>query len=393
MKLEGIKVLDLSLFLPGPHFTMMMADHGAEVISLEPPGGEPVRHVGLKQQGESVWFRNVFRGKKSINLNLKSAEGKAAFFKLCQSVDVMVEAFRPGVVDRLGIGYEDVKAVNPGIIYCAISAYGQTGPKRLSPAHDLSIQADSGAVSINEGPDGQPAQPAMPVADMAGSLMAFSGVLMAIIRKQQTGLGDYIDISMQDSLVAWYANVMGPSFAEQRSPVPKEERSWGGAAMYNIYKTADSQYLTLGGSELKFAYNLLTALCDDDAQRNELYECCKLPPGAKQSKVKDFFREKFISKSLAQWTEILANVDVCWAPVRDLHAAMQEAHLQQREMLLTDEKGNSHLGVPIKYKNEPAAPTFTLPKFSEHTKSTLLSIGYSENEIEEMLIKKAFLTE
>ena len=111
MKLEGIRVLDLSLFLPGPHFSMMMADHGAEVIALEPPGGEPVRQVGLKQDENTVWFRNVFRGKKSINLNLKSDQGKQAFYKLCEEVDVIIEAFRPGVVDRLGIGYEQIKAI------------------------------------------------------------------------------------------------------------------------------------------------------------------------------------------------------------------------------------------------------------------------------------------
>jgi len=386
MKLEGIKVLDLSLFLPGPHFTMMMADHGAEVICLEPPGGEPVRNVGLQQNGESVWFRNVFRGKKSINLNLKSDAGKAAFLKLCKEVDVIVEAFRPGVVDRLGIGYEQVKAVNPGIIYCSISAYGQTGPKRLAPAHDLSIQADSGSVFINEGLDGQPAQPAMPVADMAGSLMAFSGILMAIIKKQQTGEGDYLDISMQDSLVAWYANVMGPPFAENRSPVPKQERSWGGAAMYNIYKTADDKYLTLGGSELKFSHNLLVAL-----GREDLYELCKLPPGEAQDPVKDFFRTTFASKTLEQWTEFLADVDVCWAPVRDLNSAMRDEHLEHREMLLTDDQGNHHLGVPIKYRNEPAQPEFTLPEFSQHTEQVLLSLGYSNQDIKKMKEDKTFI--
>lgn len=386
MKLQGIKVLDLSLFLPGPHFTMMMADHGAEVICLEPPGGEPVRHVGLKQNGESVWFRNIFRGKKSINLNLKSEAGKAAFLKLCGSVDVIVEAFRPGVVDRLGIGYEQVKAVNPSIIYCSISAYGQTGPKRLNPAHDLSIQADSGSVFINEGLDGQPAQPAMPVADMAGSLMAFSGVLMAIIRKQHTGIGDYLDISMQDSLVSWYANVMGPPFAENRSPIPKQERSWGGAAMYNIYKTQDAKYLTLGGSELKFAQNLLTALGRDD-----LIELCKLPPGEEQNPVKSFFKETFLTKTLQQWTEFLEHVDVCWAPVRELSDAIRDKHLVEREMLLKDDAGNFHLGVPIKYKNEPAKPNFELPCFSDDTESVLLSLGYSKNDIKDFRTGKVFL--
>ncbi|QBY04587.1 CoA transferase [Thalassotalea sp. HSM 43] len=387
MKLSGVKVLDLSMFLPGPHLTMMMADHGAEVIALEPPGGEPVRQVGLKQDQHSVWFRNVFRGKRSINLNLKNDQGKQAFFELCKDVDIIVEAFRPGVIDRLGIGYEAVKAVNPGIVYCSISAYGQTGNKRLAPAHDLSIQADSGAVFINEGLDGQPAQPAMPVADMAGSLMAFSGILMALYRKQQTGVGDYLDISMQDSLIAWYANVMGPAFAENRSPVVKDERSWGGSAMYNIYQTSDGKHLTLGGSETKFAHNLLSKF-----ERLDLYELCTQPPGKAQQPVTQFFRETFATQPLAYWQQFLADVDVCWAPVRGLNEAIRDEHLQQRQMLLTDADGNHHLGVPIKYQNEPAQPNFELPGFSQDTQKVLQKLGYSDAQIAAMAADKAFLS-
>ncbi len=386
MKLAGIRVLDLSLFLPGPHFTMMMADHGAEVIALEPPGGEPVRNVGLKQNGESVWFRNVFRGKKSLNLNLKNEAGKQAFYKLCESVDVIVEAFRPGVVARLGIDYECIRKINPGIVYCSISAYGQTGPKRLDPAHDLSVQADSGAVFINQGQDGNPAQPAMPVADMAGSLMAFSGVLMALLKCQQTGQGDYLDISMQDSLVAWYANVMGPPFAENRSPNPQQERSWGGAAMYNIYQTQDGKHLTLGGSELKFAHNLLTAL-----GREDLIELCKLPPGDGQEPVRAFFKKTFASQSINHWQTFLKQVDVCWSQVRSLNEAIRDRHLAEREMLLTDEQGNYHLGVPIKFQNEPAKPDFDLPEFSQDTQKILLELGYTEPQILQMQADKAFL--
>lgn len=386
MKLDGIRVLDLSLFLPGPHFTMMMADHGAEVISLEPPTGEPVREIGLKQNGQSVWFRNVFRGKKSINLNLKSAAGKEAFYKLCETVDVVVEAFRPGVVSRLGIDYDSIKKINPKIVYCSISAYGQTGPKRLNPAHDLSIQADSGALQINQGKDGQPAQPAMPVADMAGSLMAFSGVLMALLRSQKTGQGDYIDISMQDSLVAWYANVMGPPFAENRSPEPQQERSWGGAAMYNIYQTSDGQHLTLGGSEIKFAKNLLTAL-----GREDLITLCQQPPGQAQLPVKAFFETTFAAQTLEYWCGFLANIDVCWSPVRSLNDAIRDEHLMQRDMLLTDDNGNLHLGVPVKYQQEPAQPKFTLPKFSEDTEALLRELGYSEQQITTMRKNNAFI--
>ncbi len=146
MKLEGIRVLDLSQFLPGPHLTMMMADHGAEVIKIEPPGGEPVRQVGLRQNGHSVWFRNTHRNKRCIALNLKRQEAVEIVLRLARDTDVFVEAFRPGVMQRLGLGYEALRAVNPRIVYCSISAYGQTGPNSQKPAHDLSIQAESGVL-------------------------------------------------------------------------------------------------------------------------------------------------------------------------------------------------------------------------------------------------------
>lgn len=384
MKLEGIKVLDLSLFLPGPHFTMMMADHGAEVIKLEPPTGEPVREVGLKQGGESVWFRNTHRGKKSISLNLKHPDGKAAFLKLAATVDVIVEAFRPGVVERLGIDYAAIKAINPGIVYCSVSAYGQTGDKRLSPAHDLSIQADSGLVSVNLGADGKPAMPAMPTADMAGSLMAFSGVLMALLRKQTTGLGDFLDISMQDSLVAWTPNVMGPIFAQDKAADTKEERSWGGNGFYNIYQTQDGEYLTLGGSEIKFVHNLLSAL-----GRPELTELAKQGPGSHQEPMRVFLKEQFATKTLQQWHQFLADIDVCWAPVRDLHAAMNEKHLQQRDMILTDEHGNKSLGVAIKFAEEPAKPNLATPTFSGDSEQVLVDLGYSLAEVAQFKQDKA----
>lgn len=386
MKLEGIKVIDLSLFLPGPHLSMMMADHGAEVIKVEPPTGEPVRQVGLRKDGESVWFRNTSRNKQSLCLNLKRPEARDALLKLCAEADIFIEAFRPGAVERMGLDYETLKAINPGIIYCSISAYGQTGSKRLMPAHDLSIQADSGTVFINEGADGQPAMPGMPVADMAGSLMALSGILMALYRRTQTGEGDYLDISMQDSLVAWLPNVMGPVFAEQRSPVVKDERSWGGAAMYGIYRTADDQFLTLGGSEVKFAVNLLTAL-----GRADLAELCKQPPGPVQDPVKAFLRQTFAGQTLAYWSEWLEPIDVCWAPVRGLHEAVHESHLAEREMLVVDDRGNEHLGIPIKFLQEPGQLHFDLPRLGQHNRDILSQLGYSDSDIDHLIAEKALI--
>jgi len=370
VKLDGLKVLDLSLFLPGPHLTMMMADHGAEVIKVEPPTGEPVREVGLKQAGASTWFRNTHRGKRCIVLDLKSAQGKAAIERLVQWADVLVEAFRPGVAARLDIDYARCRTLNPGLVYCSISAYGQHGPKAQHPAHDLAIQADSGVVSLNRAPDGTPAMPHMPVADMAGSLMAMNGILMALLRREKTGAGDCLDISMQDALMAWLPNVLGPPFAEHRDPVVGEERSWGGNALYHLYRCADDRWLALGGAEHKFAANLLTAL-----ERPDLIELCSLPPGPGQDPVKRFLAATFAGRSLAQWSTFLANVDVCWAPVRTLTEAFDDPHTRARGMVWTGPDGGTHLGIPIRFGNEPGRINPRLDALGESTAAVLGELG------------------
>lgn len=376
MKLEGLRVLDLSQFLPGPHFTMMMADHGAEVIRIESPAGEPTRTIGARQGNASVWFRNTHRGKKSVVLDMKRPEGVAAFLKLAESADVIVEAFRPGVVDRLGIGYDAVSAINPRIVYVSIAAFGQTGPMAKRPAHDVSIQAESGVVSLNCGPDGHPALPGMPAADMASSLMAMNGVLMALLRRERTGRGDYIDISMQDSLVSWLVNVVGPVFGEDRELVLSEERGFGGNAFYNIYRCADGRFLTLGGSEVKFAANLLTAL-----GRPDLIDLCKLPPGPGQAPVRAFLRETIAGQPLAHWEAFLAPLDVCWAPVRTLKEALAGEQLRARDMRQDFEQQGfgggrvTHLGIPIRFRHEPGRIDPEIPQLGEHTREVLAAAG------------------
>jgi crotonobetainyl-CoA:carnitine CoA-transferase CaiB-like acyl-CoA transferase len=367
VKLSGIRVIDLSLFLPGPHLTMLMADHGAEVIKLEPPGeGEPVRHVGASQAGHAVWFRNTHRGKKSISLDLKDPAQKESLLKLIDTADVVVEGFRPGAAQRLGIDYATVSKRNPKIIYCAISAFGQTGPKSAKPAHDLAIQADSGVISLNLGQDGKPTHPNMPVADMAGSLMALSGILMALYRRTKTGRGDYIDISMQDSLLSWTPNVMGIPFAEGKAPDVKQQRSFGGGSFYNLYETLDHLWLALGGNEAKFAKNLLTAF-----DRPDLIAAACTPPGPTHQLVKNFLREKFATKTLADWTVFLDDIDVCWAPVRDLYEATQEPHLRARNTIVRDDSGALNLNNPIQFLHEPAEPDWRLPQVGEHNSELL----------------------
>lgn len=381
MKLEGLRVVDLSQFLPGPHFTMMMADHGAEVIRVESPAGEPTRTIGAREGNASVWFRNTHRGKKSVLLDLKRAEGVAAFMKLAQSADVIVEAFRPGVVDRLGIGYDAVAAVNPRIVYVSIAAFGQTGPMAKRPAHDVSIQAESGVVSLNCGADGTPALPGIPAADMASSLMAMNGVLMALLRRERTGRGDYIDISMQDSLVSWLVNVVGPVFGEDRDLVLANERGFGGNAFYNIYACADGRHLTLGGSELKFASNLLTAL-----GRPDLIALCKLPPGPGQEPVRVFLRETFLQQPLAHWENLLTPLDVCWAPVRTLKEALFSKQVKARGMRQEFEQLGfgggkvTELGIPIQFREEPGRIQPEIPQLGEHTHDVLMGLGLSAEQ-------------
>ena len=261
MKLEGLKVVDLSWFLPGPYLTTALADHGADVIKIEPPGeGDPGRHIRPIDQRTSVFFRNMGRGKKSVVLDLKSEQGRADLFRLACEADVLVESFRPGVAARFGIGYEAVSEKNPGIVYCSISAFGQDGAYPGRAAHDLALEAMTGVLSLTLGDDGRPAIPGIPVADLVSGLHGLSGVLMALLRRQTTGKGDYIDVSMHEALMASCANVVGTAFTDSKQPDVKQQRTTGGSAFYRVYDTSDGRQLVLAGQEMKFMQNLLGAL-------------------------------------------------------------------------------------------------------------------------------------
>ena len=379
MKLDGVKVVELSQFLPGPHLTMMMADHGAEVIKVEPPAGEPARELGLSQGGQTVWYRNSHRGKQSLKLNLKEPRGREALLKVCETADVLIESFRPGVAERLGIGYAAVSARAPQIIYASLSAFGQTGAYRDKPAHDIAMQAMSGVLNFNRGADGQPANPMIPAADMAGSLMALSGILMALVKQRQTGQGDYLDISMHDCLLAWTPNVQGPVLAESRDHIVQHERNWGGAAFYNIYATSDARHMVLGGVEHKFCENFLRK-----AARADLIPLVHQPPGPVQEPVKAFLREWFGARTQAEALAWLADIDVCYAPLRTLRQSMQDPNTTARGMLLQDAQGNAHLGVPIKFAREPAQPILRAPALGEDSRAVLARAGMSAAEIDEL---------
>lgn len=376
MKLEGIRVLDLSLFLPGPTATLMMADHGAEVIKIETLGeGEPNRHIGQRRDGVSVYFDCTHRGKQSLTLNLKSEAGRELFMRLVDGADVVVEAFRPGVVDRLGIGPEQVRARNPRIVYASISAFGQHGPLVKRPAHDLAVEAMCGLLSNNVDAEGRPVLPAMPSGDMLAATLALAGISMALLRRERTGEGDWLDLAMMDSILACMPNSMGAALGERRAPVPAEERIWGGNAFYRIYRCADGQDLVLGGVEMKFVRNLLGAL-----GREDLVPLCERP-GAGQAPVVAFLEETFASREREHWLDFMAGLDVCFAPVNDLRTGLDLPQTRAREMVLTDTAGREHLGVPLKFAGEPAAPRLESPGHGEHTERLLAELGLSAAEI------------
>jgi crotonobetainyl-CoA:carnitine CoA-transferase CaiB-like acyl-CoA transferase len=377
MKLEGVRVLDLALFLPGPYLSQLMADHGAEVIKLEPPGeGDPGRHIGLGEHGHSVFFRNLNRGKKSVSLDLKTAAGREALLRIAATVDVFIEAFRPGVAARLGFDYETVRLRNPRVIYVSLTAFGQTGPYRDVPAHNLACEALAGTVSVNVGQDGQPAMPHVPVSDFAAASMGLAGVLMALYRREKTGAGDRLDISMHDAALAWLPNVLGPVFVEKRAPVPQHERTWGGGAFYRIYRTADGRHVVLGGQELKFARNLLT-----EWGRPDLIALCERGPGPHQRPVIDFLQGVFETRTQAEWIEWFRGRDVCFAPVKNLREAFDDPQVQAREMRLVDALGQEHIGVPVKFAAEPGRADFRLPRLGEHTEQVLRSVGCTDGDI------------
>jgi len=332
MKLEGIKVVDLSWFLPGPCLTTALADHGAEVIKIEPPDGDPGRHIRPPDERTSVFFRNMGRGKKSVVLDLKTAEGRADLFRLACQADVLVVSFRPGVVARFGIGYEAVKEKNPGIVYCSITAFRQDGAYSGRAAHDLALEAMTGALSLTLGDDGRPAIPGLPVADLVSGLHGLSGVLMALLRRQSTGKGDYIDVSMHEALMASCFYVVGTAFTENKQPDVK---------------------------------NLLGAL-----GKPEFIALCEWP-GAHQKPVMEFLAATFRDKPLAHWLKWLDTLDICYGPVNTLPEAIADPNLLKRGAVVTADDDRKHFAPVVRFRDEPSRPLYREPLLGEHTAEVL----------------------
>ncbi|MBL0925965.1 MAG: CoA transferase, partial [Sphingomonadaceae bacterium] len=267
-----------------------------------------------------------------------------------EGADVFVEGFRPSVMQRLGFDYGAVASRNPRIVYCSISAFGQTGAMAHHPAHDMATQALAGFLSVNDGSDGTPVVPGTPSADMAAGLTGLSAVLMALIGRGRTGKGDYIDCAMFDSLLPWCAHIAGSAIAGGEAPRSSQQRSLGGAAFYQVYRTADGKHIVLGGREMKFVTNLLTAL-----GRPDLIAIAERAAG-EQNELIEFLRAVFAGKARDEWVVWFADKDVAFSPVLDFREALDQPHVGERGLLIAH--GGAHQIAPsIRFASEQWTPS------------------------------------
>jgi crotonobetainyl-CoA:carnitine CoA-transferase CaiB-like acyl-CoA transferase len=367
--LSGITVIDLSRLLPGPYCSMILADHGARVIAVE----------DKRFLADELFFNLINRNKEHMSLNLKTAKGKEIFFRLIQNADVLLEGFRPGVVDRLGVGYETVQKVNPKIIYCSITGYGQSGPFRDRAGHDANYMGYAGVLDLIGEADRPPSIPGVPIADMAGgSMNAAIGILLALFARQNTGKGQYIDISMTDGMVAFLPTALFFRQLTGQEPARADGLFSHRYACYNTYETADGQFLSIGAVENRFWRQLCDLLGVPDYAELQYDDQHRL-------EIIEFMRQAFKQKTLDEWDVLFEGVDICWGRVQSLSEVLEDPLFRQREMVLEIEGNNGKtsktLGVPVKLSETPGAVRTPPVNFGESTPEILRELGYSDNQI------------
>ncbi|ERP91592.1 carnitine dehydratase [Marinobacter sp. ES-1] len=347
--LSTLKVLDFSTLLPGPYATMMLADMGAEVLRVEAPDRVDLAKVMPPFDGKfSTTFSYLSRGKQTLQLNLKQPESVEKIKELVKDYDIVVEQFRPGVMDRLGVGYETLKAINPKLIYCAITGYGQTGPHKDRAGHDINYLAISGVASHCGRADSGPPPMGIQIADVAGgSHHAVMGILAAVIQRQQTGQGAFIDISMTDA--AFALNAMAGAAALAGGVEQKPEGGMlNGGTFYDYYQTSDGRWLSVGSLEPQFSARLCDALGLSEMKSQALSQ---KPDDQKQ--LKAAIQEKVKEKTLAEWQEIFAGQDACVEPVLTISEAAEHPQLKVRGMVIEVDRGDGEMqrqsGNPIKF--------------------------------------------
>jgi len=388
LPLEGLKVLDLTRLLPGGFCSMLLADFGADVIKVEDTGlGDYVRwappfYEGVEAGAGSALFLSLNRGKRSIRIDLKADAGKQVLLRLVRDADVLLESFRPGVLDRLGVGYERLRAENPRIVYAAITGYGQDGPGRERSGHDLNYLGLNGILGLSGEPDGPPVSSSAQIADLGGgALMAAVGVLIALRERERSGEGQLVDCSMFDGSLSFMAMLAAEMLAGGPVPQRGSVSLAGGIVCYRPYRCADG-YVTLGALEPKFWAEFCRGV-----GREDLAERAFDPPGSETHRA---VCEIFAARTREQWRAFAAEHDCCLEPVLGLDEALDSELVAAREMVVSLEQPGAErpvrlLGVPFKLSRTPGdAARAPGPGLGEHTAEVLSEAGFSGAEIEEL---------
>jgi len=378
--LQGTKVLDLTRHPPGAFCTMLLADYGAEVLKVEDlDGGDTTRSALPRGEKFSAPFLALNRNKRSIKLNLKEKEGVEIFLKLCKDYQVILEGFRPGVSERLGIDYESIRKVNPCVIYCSMTGFGQKGPYKRKVNHDINIVGIGGLLGITGKKEGPPIIPGVQIADLNAALMATIGILMSLLNLEKTGRGQYVDISMLDGVIFWLAMVVSRYAIDKVIPEREGLMLNGKYLCYRIYKTRDNKYVTIGAVEKKFWINFCKAIGRDDLLEHQFTDVTQ------RKDLLEDVENMFLTKKLDEWLDRFEAFEICHGPVNDLGEALSDPHVLFRNMLLKVrhpiEGEYWSVGFPIKMSETEPEVRLHPPEYGEHTEQILRSLGYQESQI------------
>lgn len=381
---EGVRILDLSRLLPGPFCSMLLADLGADVLKIEDPRvGDYIRWWPPKIGRNSGFHVVLNRNKRSVTLNLKDPKGQEIFRKLVTTADVILEGFRPGVMGRLGLDYESLRKIRPGLIYCAITGYGQEGARALRAGHDINYLALSGVLSYcGQGPT--PALPGVQIGDLGGgALMAAFSIAAALFARERTGVGQMIDISMTDGATMWNCLRWGKFLADGKIPTPGDDLLNHGLACYNIYRTKDARFMSLGALEPQFWKAFCHVMNRPDWDRPDYFD-----PGAHQKELAEEIARVFMEKTQAEWVAVFQDHDCCCEPVLNLNEVMTDPAMKARRMVveLTHEIWGTYrqLGCAPKFSESPANMHLHAPELGEHTVDVLAELGFGTEEIQRL---------